>query len=108
MLPPKRSTRSSLSLRKERQEEEVVQADTSAVKLEEAKYQEKAEQVGIESEALPEQTTDAGPGKEDTTTTKKARRKLTSVQRSELEALAEQTINPTLEARRALANQLGL
>ena len=91
MLPPRRSTRTSLSHSKDAEggnsddTSELSETPTPrrTIKSQRAQLKQAMEQ-------------------------KKARRKLTTSQKQALEALAERDVNPSLEDRRALAEEIGL
>ena len=95
MLPPKRSTRTSLSLLAAARDEDGNSDNTS-----------------VRSETpvtrRPTKSPIKSPRANRTIEQKKARRKLTLAQKQALEELAARDVNPSLEERRAVALQIGL
>lgn len=111
MLPPKRSTRTSISLKRGGEIEIIKAMNEDGIEIPDAANipdgksteQAPAPQVGavLTVDTIPE-------GEGEAISQKKTRRKLTDEQRGALEGLAEREISPSLETRRILADQIGL
>lgn len=118
MLPPKRSTRTSISLNRNGEIEITKLSEDDDIVGLKVPSTPKVDKDGFELPASPQIYTTPHPSiniaafqdqeKENPESQKKTRRKLTDIQRSALEDFAKWKITPSLEARRTLADQVGL